>query len=230
MAERLRPSVSVTLLGRFEVAVDVVPVPAARWTRRYATALVKLLALAPGHRLHREQVVDALWPEDTLAEAVPKLHKAAHFARRALAVPNAVALRGASVLLCPDAETAVDVDRFEALTRTALATGDAAAARKALAAYGGELLPTDRYEPWLQERREQLRLRHLELLRLDEAWDALVELDPSDELAHLALMRRHVADGDRHAALRQFERLTRPCTGNSGCAPGARPWRCVTAS
>ena len=29
---------------------------------------------------------------------------------------------------------------------------------------------------------------------------------PSDELAHLALMRRHAANGDRHAALRQFER------------------------
>ena len=220
MAERLRPSVSVTLLGRFEVAVDAVAVPAARWTRRHATALVKLLALAPGHRLHREQVVDALWPDDALAEAVPKLHKAAHFARRALDVPNAVALRGASVLLCPDAEAAVDVDRFEALTRTALATGDAAAARDALAAYGGELLPTDRYEPWLQDRREQLRLRHLELLRLDEAWEALIELDPSDELAHLALMRRHVADGDRHAALRQFERLTRALHRELGVRPG----------
>ena len=43
-------------------------------------------------------------------------------------------------------------------------------------------------------------------------------------------MRRHVADGDRHAALRQFERLTAPCAGSSACGPGARPWRCVTAS
>jgi hypothetical protein len=45
--------------------------------------VVKVLALAPGRRLHREQVIDLIWPGDTIAEAVPKLHKAAHFARRA---------------------------------------------------------------------------------------------------------------------------------------------------
>ena len=73
-------------------------------------------------------------------------------------------------------------------TRTSLA------ARDALALYGGELLPEDRYEEWAEERREQLRLRHLDLLRLDGRWETVVELDPSDEVAHLALMRRHAAE------------------------------------
>jgi DNA-binding SARP family transcriptional activator len=201
------------------VTVDAAPIAASSWTRRHAAALVKVLAMAPGRRLHREQVIDLLWPDDTVDEAVPKLHKAAHFARRAIDVSNAVVLRGDNVMLCPDADATVDVELFEDLARRAVAEEDVAAARQALAMYGGELLPHDRYEAWAEQRREQLRLRHLDLLRLDGRWETLVELDAGDEHAHLALMRRYAANGDRHAALRQFERMTRTLRQELGVAP-----------
>ena len=145
--------IQITLLDRFAVTVGGVPVAGASWKRRHAAAIVKVLALAPGRRLHREQVIDLLWPEDTIAGAVPKLHKAAHFARRAIGVPDAVLLRGDQVILCPGGSVTVDAVRFEELARRALAAGDAAAAREALALYGGELLPGDRYEEWAEPRR-----------------------------------------------------------------------------
>ena len=163
------PEIHVTLLGRFAVTVGGVPVAEASWNRRHAAAVVKVLALAPGRRLHREQVIDRVWPQDTIAEAVPKLHKAAHFARRALGVPDAVVLRGDQVVLCPGGGVTVDAVRFGELARRALAAGDAAAAREALALYGGELLPADRYEEWAEAPREQLRQSHLDLLRLAAA-------------------------------------------------------------
>jgi DNA-binding SARP family transcriptional activator len=139
------PTIHIALLGRFEVTVDTIPVAASSWTRRHAAALVKVLAMAPARRLHREQVIDLLWPDDSIDEAVPKLHKAAHFARRAISVSNAVVLRGDNVLLCPEAETTVDVELFEDLAHRALAKEDFAIARQALSMYGGELLPQDRY-------------------------------------------------------------------------------------
>jgi hypothetical protein len=142
------PEIHVTLLGRFAVTVGGVPVAEAGWKRRHAAAVVKVLALAPGRRLHREQVIDLVWPGDTIAEAVPKLHKAAHFARRAIGVPDSVVLRGDQVVLYPGGSVTVDAVQFGELARRALATGDAAAAREALALYGGELLPADRYEEW----------------------------------------------------------------------------------
>ena len=212
--------IHVTLLGRFAVTVGGVPVAEASWKRRHAAAVVKVLALAPGRRLHREQVIDLVWPQDTIAEAVPKLHKAAHFARRAIGVPDAVVLRGDQVVLCPGGSVTVDAVQFEELARRALAAGDAAAAREALALYGGELLPGDRYEEWAEPRREQLQRSHLDLLRLDGRWAAVAELDPGDERAHLALMRQYAANGDRHAALRQFERLDRALRQELGVAPG----------
>ena len=135
-------------------------------------------------------------------------------------MPNAVVLRGDTVALGPETETVVDVVEFEALARRALADADVTTARAALAVYGGDLLPDDRYEDWAEERREQLRLHHLDLLRLDGQWETVVELDPSDEVAHLALMRRHAANGDRHAALRQFERMDRALRRELGVAPG----------
>src|SRR5947209_15452007 len=113
------PMIHITLLGRFEVTVDAVPVAASNWTRRHAAALVKVLALAPGRRLHREQVIDLLWPDDSIEEAAPKLHKAAHFARRAVDVTNAVVLRGDTVMLLPENEPVIDVLRFEELARAA---------------------------------------------------------------------------------------------------------------
>jgi DNA-binding SARP family transcriptional activator/tetratricopeptide (TPR) repeat protein len=212
--------IRVTLLGRFAVTVGGVLVADASWKRRHAAAVVKVLALAPGQRLHREQVIDLVWPQDTIAEAVPKLHKAAHFARRAIGVPDAVVLRGDQVVLCPGGSVTVDAAQFEDLARRALAAGDTAAAREALALYVGELLPEDRYEEWAEPRREQLQRSHLDLLRLDGRWAAVAELDPGDERAHLALMRQFAATGDRHGALRQFERLDRALRQELGVAPG----------
>src|SRR5689334_4137225 len=218
------PDIRVTLLGGFAVSAAGVPVAEAAWKRRHAAAVVKVLALAPGRRLHREQVIDLVWPDDTIAAAVPKLHKAAHYARHAIGVPDAVVLRGDQVLLCPGAAVTVDAAEFEELARRALAgAGDEAgtgAAGRALALYAGELLPGDRYEEWAGARRDQLRRQYLELLRLDGRWELVAELDPADEHAHLALMRRHAANGDRHAALRQFDRLDRALRTELGVGPG----------
>jgi DNA-binding SARP family transcriptional activator len=211
--------VQVTMLGGFEVVVDGRSVPAVEWRRRHAAVLVKVLALAPGRRLHREQVIDAVWPDDSLEQAVPKLHKAAHFARKATNAANAISLRADIVALFPGTQVTVDVDEFDKFARVALADGDVDAAGYALARYGGELVPDDRYEPWAQSRREQLRQRRLELLRLATRWTDVLELDPADEVAHIALMRQHADAGDRHAALRQFERLVDVLRRELGVAP-----------
>jgi DNA-binding SARP family transcriptional activator len=44
-----------------------------------------MMALAPGQRRHREQVLDRLWPDLELAAAARNLHQTMYVARRALA-------------------------------------------------------------------------------------------------------------------------------------------------
>ena len=144
-------SVRVTLLGGFGATVDGTAVPESAWRLKKARELVKILALARGHRLHREQAMDLLWPDRDPAAAANNLHQAVHVARRALD-PGVIELR--DELLTLHAET--DVEAFELAAERARRLRLPAAYRGALAVYAGELLPENRYDDWAEEPREEL--------------------------------------------------------------------------
>jgi DNA-binding SARP family transcriptional activator len=217
--------VEIDLLGGFAVRVDGRPVPAEEWRRRHAASLVKLLALAPHRTLHREQVMDTLWPATPVDRAAPRLHKAAHYARRSLGQPHALVLSGDSVSLLPDTDVVVDVDEFEERAKQALdAVPEPGQINESAAAvaecWPGELLPEDRYEPWLEDHRDRLEELHRELLRRAGCWEDLARADPTDEESNLAVARRLADSGDRRGALRQLERLERALRGELGVIPG----------
>ena len=225
--------VDIAVLGEFYVSVDGVPTSARGWARRGAAALVKILALTPGHRLHREKVMDLLWPDEPPEQCAPRLHKAAHFARQAAGRQDAIVLRDDIVSLFPGTHLTVDALRFEQLAREAVAKDDASTAREALAWYRGDLLPQDRYEDWAADRRELLHLRRLDVLRVAGEWRELAELDPTHEAAHVELMQRHLDAGDGAAAIRQYEQLARVLERDLGVEPGEaaqRVWREATRS
>src|SRR5262245_27728917 len=191
----IRPmrEVDVRLLGRFEVAVDTRPVPAHAWGHRRAEDLVKLLALSPGHRLTRDQVVEALWPRLSATAGVANLHKAAHYARRALGWAEAIVLRRGVVELAPGHRVETDVERLEAGGGR---DGEVA-----------ELLPDDRYEEWTAAHRDRLAEFRTAALRRQGRWEDLLRIDPADEEISRVVMREHAAVGDRAAAARRYRRL-----------------------
>jgi predicted ATPase/DNA-binding SARP family transcriptional activator len=199
--------VHIRLLGGFAVTVDDRTVPAGSWRRRSAASLVKLLALQPERRLRREQVIDALWPDLLLDEAAPRLHVAAHYARITVDHRDVVVLGGGVVSLFPVADVTVDAAEFDRAAELARADGGPESAGDAAARYTGTLLPDDLYEPWTEEPRDRLRLRHLELLRAAGRYEELVAADPLDEEAQLALVRDHLREGRRQAALRSLDRM-----------------------
>ena len=206
----------IRLLGGFAVTVDGRPVPDGAWRHRRGADLVKLLALSPGRRLHREQAMDALWPELSPAAAGANLRKAAHFARQAMGTDASIILEGGSVSLWPEATVDVDVDRFE---RAASAEEPDTAA--AISAYGGELLPADPYASWSIEPRDRLRVRYLEILKRAGDWKRVLEVDRSDEEAHRALMLAHLGAGNRQGVIKQFERLRTTLHEDLGVSPDA---------
>ncbi|HEY4428100.1 MAG TPA: hypothetical protein VGN08_07845 [Solirubrobacteraceae bacterium] len=150
--------VAITLLGGFAATRDGEPVSASVWRLRKGRELVKLLALAPGHRLHREQLMDALWPDLEPAAAANNLHQVVHVARRAL---GADAIERRDELLRMRAT--VDVDEFERAAEQARRTGSSGARRAALSLYGGELLPENRYDDWAATRRDEIEQLRAEL-------------------------------------------------------------------
>lgn len=95
---------------------------------RKAKSLVKLLTLSPGHRLHREQVMDVLWPGLKPRSAANNLHQILHAARRAFE-PSALSsgsassgyllLREEQLSLCPESPLWVDAEAFQEEAATA---------------------------------------------------------------------------------------------------------------
>src|SRR5438105_6950123 len=67
------PHLQIWLLGTFRVRIDSHRVTELD-KRLRAAELLKLLALSPGHRLHREEAVELLWPECEPDSAANNLH------------------------------------------------------------------------------------------------------------------------------------------------------------
>src|SRR5918995_7201072 len=232
--------VRIRLLGGFSVWVGSHAVAEGAWHLRKAKSLVKLLALAGDHTLHREQIMDLLWPELGKRAASNNLRGSLHGARRALAADPIVAShylasKEERVALCPESSLWVDVDAFEEAAWSARRSRDLGAYRAALDLYAGELLPTDRYEEWAEEPRRRLQERYLSLLlRLahlheeladyDSAIEALrrvVSEEPTREEAHVGLMRLIALAGNTAEALAQYGRLEETLSRALGTEPAA---------
>lgn len=212
-------TLDIQLLGGFRAEIDGRAVPDDAWRSRRATALVKLLAIAPRHRLTRDEAIEAIWPEAEPEAGGANVRKAVHFARRALGGEASIGVQAGVVELWPAGNVATDVERFDRAARAALDSGDPMALGDAVALFGGELLPDDRGEAWADEPRRALRERYLALLRRAERWDRVVTIEPTDETAHRELIRSHLAQGNRQAAIRQFERLREVLRDELGVGP-----------
>jgi DNA-binding SARP family transcriptional activator len=233
--------VRIELFGGFRVNVDGRAIAEDAWRRRKSAALVKLLALAPRHRLQREQVMDALWPDLPPLQAAANLRKALHYARRMADGGDGETLVESvgAVLSLPAAALWVDVDAFRAAADRARRTGDPEAYEEAIGLYREGLLPDDRYEDWAIDRQDEFRLEFLalveELASLLEgrgeiaaavrAVGLLIAAEPLREDAHVRLMRLYALAGRRGEALRQYEHLRALLTSELGRDPGPEAQR-----
>jgi predicted ATPase/DNA-binding SARP family transcriptional activator len=217
----------VWLLGGFHVRVGSREIDSAAWRLRKARSLVKLLALTPGHRVHREQVMEILWPHLDPGAASNNLRKILHIARRTLEpgpTPEAAqyfVVRDDVIHLASPGAVWIDIDAFSLAAGEARRRDDAASYQEALSLYAGDLLPEDQYEDWASNRREALHQEYLSLLtdlaaiyeahreeaRAIETLQLLVTRDTGREDAHRSLMRLYALTGQRQQALRQYQVL-----------------------
>jgi len=223
---RLQEAVRIQLLGGFEVSVEDRRLPHSAWRLRKARTLVKLLALQPSHRLHRDRVVEYLWPDLGVDAARNNLHQVVHAARRAF---STLGVDGASVLGLQDdlvvlgagSHVVTDVETLQADVARVGASGDAAALAGVLGQSPHELLPEDAYEPWAQPQADALREWRLHVV-MDLAENAaagpepeaaaallapVISANPLNEPAYRAMMRALARSGRRSEALIVFERL-----------------------
>jgi len=162
-------------------------------------AALHLLALHAGRPVHRESLIEALWPEVDAGTGMRNLHVAISTIRRFLAPdadrgsPSIVDREGETYRLALPEPAAVDILEFEAgvaTGRAAHGSGDADLAievlERALHAYGGELLPEAGPAEWVVMPRERYRMQASE--------------------ATLTLAELHLARGDAARAVTVAER------------------------
>jgi predicted ATPase/DNA-binding SARP family transcriptional activator/Tfp pilus assembly protein PilF len=246
-----RPSgdgLSVRLLGGFAVGLGSSLLGAGDFPRRKAQQLVKLLALQPGARLQRDQVIEALWPHLAPDAAAHQLHNALSQARSTLRTlvgrsfdPLAVEA-GVVSLRHP---TGVDSDFHRALgdARGALVDGSTGALARALAPLAHPLLPDDLYEAWSEAPREEARAMAVRLrLALAEALlaerrphdianviEPLLRDEPSSEPAYRLLMRAAADDGDAASLERAYRRCRDALQRELGAEPSRETLRLLAA-
>jgi DNA-binding SARP family transcriptional activator len=161
------------------------------WHLRKARSLVKLLTLAPGHALHREQLMELLWPNLGKRAATNNLRGSLHAARTALvsdlvAASRYLASKEERIALCPEVELWVDVETFEEAASAARCCREPAAYRAAIELYAGDLLPEDRYEGWAEGGRGELGKTYLVLLvELAGTYEERAEYDSAIEVLRI---------------------------------------------
>jgi len=222
-----RHSIKVRCLGGFSFEVDDVALDLTELRPR-ARALLRLLAVSTDRAVHRERLVDALWPGVDLAVGTRRLQVALSSVRQllehaGLSGIEIVARQGDAYRLSLPAEGSLDVRSFERGLRAATAaaaSGDIMAcmtAREAaLSLYRGDLLPEDGPAEYLIADRERLRLAAAtaavalaqDCRLLGESRRALaaarlsVQLDRFQDLAWELLATLHEESGDSSAATR----------------------------
>ncbi len=228
---------SIRVLGCFQVTVGRQVIPASAWRLRTSATLVKLLALAPGYQLHREQLMDALWPDAEPKAAARNLRYSLFSARKLFAdagASSSLLQRNRDLIsLGPQDLVWTDVTEFTEAAADSWHSTDAALLERAISMYAGDLLPDDLYEEWATGRRASLRATYLALLaRLAEIYRdsqeidlaintvrTLVELEPADEATTVNLMRLYAQSGRRSLALEQFDRLRTVLTRELDATP-----------
>lgn len=188
---------------------------------RKSGLLLAFLAMQPGGRATREQVIARLWSDRGEAQARASMRQELLALRKRLAglMPSPLRIEGEELALDLEA-TQVDAVTFERLCRT----GSVDDLKRAVALCQGEFLSgflvrDPGGEEWLRAERRRLRdllvgalqkllAHHLGAGDVPEATTIakrLIETDPLREDGHRALIALHAAAGERALALGHYE-------------------------
>lgn len=199
--------VEVRALGQFVVLRDGGKIPPGAWQSKKARDLFKILLSQRFGRIGRDQLVDLLWPDVQPEKAQRKLSVALSTARSVLDPDKA---QSSDHFIGADSSTVwverdnmrTDVGLFLDLTDRG-EDAETSELERALSLYRGPYLEDDPYEDWTIGMREHCRVRQVDVCRslarryehagaTDRAlvqWLGIVDRDPYDEAAHLAIVR-----------------------------------------
>ena len=234
----------VQTLGGFRLWREGTEVERSDWGREKALHLFQFLLTLRRRPLHKEEIIDRLWPEldantgdRDFKVALNAVNKALEPDRPPRTEPTYVQRLDLTYGLRREA-LQVDADVFTGHVTAGNEqlrtdrTAAVAAYREAVAVYTGDFLPERRYEDWASAERERLKtlalgtMTHLARLVLhDNPLESLqlaqraLRLDPVWEDAYRVQMRAHLATGNRPLALRTYQQCVEVLAREFGVEP-----------
>ncbi|MDH3741334.1 MAG: winged helix-turn-helix domain-containing protein [Hyphomicrobiales bacterium] len=168
------PQMRIFTLGQFGLAVAGKGLDVASWKRKQAAVLMKCLVSQLDRPVHRERLIEWLWPDADPDRGWQRLKVALSFLRGKLleggAAKEIIETVGQSYRLRRDAVW-VDSDKFDSLVTTGwdhLKEGNRSDAlcrfEEAESLYRGDYFEDEPYAEWCALERERLREIYLELL------------------------------------------------------------------
>jgi DNA-binding SARP family transcriptional activator len=228
------PALRIYTLGGFSVWREGEAIERTAWGREKAIHLFQFFVTNRDRLLHKEQIIDNLWPETSLEAGNRDFKVALNAVNRTIEPERAPRARPRFIervdlaYRLNSSQTWVDADAFEAHLAQGqrLVEEDARAAiahhQAAIALYRGEYLPERRYEDWTSAERE--RLGTLALSAMTTLAELEVDRDPREALrltqrvlsteplweeAYRAQMRAYQALGNRPMAMRTYQQCIR---------------------
>lgn len=220
----------ISTLGHFGISFGKRDLAVSKWERKQALLILKYLVTHFGCAVHRERLIDVLWPKTGERDGWARLKVTMSFLRRQLrnsGIPEgAIETVGKAYVLRRDV-TWVDADAFErsategaVLHRQRRFEGALICYQIANKLYRGDYLEEVRYVDWCIRERERLRETYLEMLTgMAECHGALgqhaeavqvcrhaLTYDSCRESIHRTLMEYLISLGAIDRAVVQFQR------------------------
>ncbi len=250
LSER-RPAVRIETLGGFSVLVRGIPVRATVWQSKKARDIVKILVAKRGTVVHREELMEMLWPGEPPERTANRLSVALTVVRTVFDPdkeypPDHYLNADRTSVGLADGGLDIDVATFLSDAYAGLRSlrrGDIEAVdmlERAESAYRGDFLQEDPYVDWAVGTREEARAAYLSVARgladlasehgdLDAACRhhlRVLELDPYDEAAHLGLISAMDANGrhgEAHRLYLQYSARMTELEIEAAAFPAGRP-------
>ena len=215
------PRLQIHTLGRFAVSVRGCCLPLEQWPRKQAIQLLKFLSFHAGRPVHRERLVEHLWPDVEPELGWSRLKVTIFFLRQRLReaglLHDVVATVDSSYLLRSE-RISIDSAAFEALAREGMEHQRAGRVAEAIHAfedarrlYRGDYLEADLYKDWCAEERERIFEIYLDLLsRLAEVYSARGDHAAAAQVCHTALVREPCRENIHRLLIRSLIALNRP--------------------
>jgi DNA-binding SARP family transcriptional activator len=217
--DQAAPPVAIRALGGFRVFRHEALVPLRAWQSKKARDLLKLLVARRGRPAPRECLIEALWPDEDPRKTANRLSVALSTVRAVLDPehrfePEHYVVAGRDAVALDTRWVTLDLETFVSEAEAGLAlvcAGREDGARPLLEAaeraYAGDFLEEDLYEDWAAGPREEARALYIAVARALVGLAAaagdhetagryclrILERDPYDERAHLALVSARLA-------------------------------------